>query len=398
MRDRLKFEYLVGTNHDELIKLRMGRLKSHEICMNLLKQKKERFDINISDENLQAKAKGMSSAIESALNYLCLETSSLNTKILLRYYALLQLTIAEEVSSLRNESDLLVIQKHTENGHGLATLNKYNNDDISFCNDFFCYILRNGHFYHYLKHLNISNLNSFCYEKRLKKNEVVDNDSHLITLSELFKRIPELYEVIEEYLGEPPLVLRIAHSTRNMSIESKKAKRHMEKTGEFVLQAPPENSEEKITYLSLITNSSSMTIDYIKSLSIPFFDVEEGKQDVLDSGYPICKFKHPNKGHWHNYLPIYKSSYSGSTYIVPIFGKIEDPILIHFMLLYSMSIIVRYLPNVWYELTSGNLNHIGSLIEYYISIFDHIVPQIMLERITEKQMHISMPGGFDAPV
>jgi hypothetical protein len=78
--------------------------------------------------------------------------------------------------------------------------------------------------------------------------------------------------------------------------------------------------------------------------------------------------------------------------------SIQDPIIINYILMYTLSIIVRYLPNVWYEITSGKYDNIGSLIEYYISIFDHVILLQMLERITNKDIHISMPGGLDAPV
>ncbi len=68
------------------------------------------------------------------------------------------------------------------------------------------------------------------------------------------------------------------------------------------------------------------------------------------------------------------------------------------MILYGFSIIVRYLPDVWYEISSGELDHIGSLIEYYLSIVDKVIPLEMLRRITERKILISMPGSLSSPV
>lgn len=99
-----------------------------------------------------------------------------------------------------------------------------------------------------------------------------------------------------------------------------------------------------------------------------------------------------------NSIKHYKSDYCPTSYIIPLFDKIQDPIIINYVLMYTLSIIVRYLPNIWYEITSGKYDNIGSLIEYYISIFDHVIPLQMLERITDKEIFISMPGGLDAPV
>ena len=111
-----------------------------------------------------------------------------------------------------------------------------------------------------------------------------------------------------------------------------------------------------------------------------------------------CKFIHRNEGLWWNSILTYKSSYCPTSFIVPLFEDISDPIVINFMLMYTLSIIVRYLPDVWYEITLGKLNNIRELIDFYITIFDHVVPHKMLERITEKRLHIATPGGFDAPI
>ena len=68
------------------------------------------------------------------------------------------------------------------------------------------------------------------------------------------------------------------------------------------------------------------------------------------------------------------------------------------MILYSLSIIVRYLPDIWYEISSGERDHIGSLIEFYLSIVDKVIPLEMLKRITEREIKISMPGSLSSPV
>nr|WP_289844095.1 YaaC family protein [Treponema denticola] len=84
--------------------------------------------------------------------------------------------------------------------------------------------------------------------------------------------------------------------------------------------------------------------------------------------------------------------------MVPLLKEVNDPIAINYMLLYTLSIIVRYLPDMWYEIVQGKYANIGRLIDYYISIYDHVIPHQMLERITGKKLYLSFPGGFDSPV
>lgn len=141
-----------------------------------------------------------------------------------------------------------------------------------------------------------------------------------------------------------------------------------------------------------------MTVEYVKGLKSPFSNFELGTDTFSKSKHISCDFIHPNDGVWWNSIKTYKSSYCPTSYIVPMFNTIDNPIVINYALMYTLSIIVRYMPDIWYEITVGNLNNIGNLIDYYVSIFDHTIPKQMLERITEKRMHISMPGGFDAPV
>jgi hypothetical protein len=153
-----------------------------------------------------------------------------------------------------------------------------------------------------------------------------------------------------------------------------------------------------LTNVSIYPTSKNMNIEYIKSLNTPFTNFSTRKDSFSDTEHIVCDFIHKNEGLWWNSIKHYKSDYCPTSYIIPLFNKIQDPIIINYALMYTLSIIVRYLPNVWYEITLGKYDNIGSLIDYYISIFDHVIPIQMLERITGKDIHISMPGGFDAPV
>lgn len=99
------YETYVADNIKELLHIRIKRLQDEEICRRVLREKSN--STNIKQEIIDKKAKGLSSAIKSSLGFLQQETSSLNAWILSRYYALLQITIAEQVSSLNNEKDLL---------------------------------------------------------------------------------------------------------------------------------------------------------------------------------------------------------------------------------------------------------------------------------------------------
>lgn len=390
----MKHETFKASNIDEIIWLRLNRLKSVKLCEDLLRKKLEQSPNRaITEDIIKSKAIGLSSAVESAIGYWQVSPQSLNAKVLSRYYFLLQMTIAEQVSGIKSTDDLKVVQKHTENGHGLGTIS---NANIDFPKGYYTFAIRSGHFYSYAKSLGIDT-KTFDFEKRPRKFEEITDATKLVSLADLFRRIPELSNIIEEYLGEPPLSFHVGHGQTNMIVKSERMKEHIERTGRFEMDTPA-TGPTQTTYVAIYSDSAKVTPEYISSLNLPLTNVQY-KTDI-GSTHPHLEGEliHPHDLVWHRHIKTYSSSSAPTSYIVPLWGKIDDPIIMNFALLYSLSIIVRYMPDLWYRVNSGDLNHMGSLIEYYVSIMDHILPLQMLERITESHISIHQPGSFFGPV
>ena len=379
---------------DEIVWLRLNRLKSIKLCENLIRKKLTRIhNTGITDDIIKSKAIGLSSAIESAIGYWQVKPQSLNAKVLSRYYFLLQMTIAEQVSSVKNLDDLKIVQKNTENGHGLGTITK---SDEDFPVNYFTFAIRSGHFYSYSKFLGIDT-KKYDLERRPREFSDITDKSKIVNLIDLFRRIPELSNIIEEYTDHPPLSFHIGHSDINMQNDLEGIKEHIKKTGQISLNAP-KSSGEKTTFISVFSESDKVTPEYLMSLRLPVtnFKVVPGLKP--NDSYIMGQFVHPSDKIWHQTLETYSSSYAPTSIIVPLWDEISDIIIINFTLLYTLSIIVRYLPDLWYRINSGDLNHIGSLTEYYISIIDHIIPLRMLERITEARISIHQPGSIFGPL
>ena len=68
------------------------------------------------------------------------------------------------------------------------------------------------------------------------------------------------------------------------------------------------------------------------------------------------------------------------------------------MTLFALSIIVRYQPSLWHDIEEGSLNHIRSLLEYYVTIVDEVLPAIAIERVTGIKTVVHQPGSWTAPV
>lgn len=392
----MREETYKAENIDEIIWLRLNRLKSVKLCENLIRKKLSKSPNSlITEEIIKSKAVGLSSAIDSAIGYWQVNPQSINAKVLSRYYFLLQMTIAEQVCSVKNTADLKEVQKHTEYGHGLGTITQ---PTLEFPENYYTFAIRGGHFHSYTKSLGIDT-KKYDFEKRPRVfSDIEDKDSSkIVNLIDLFRRIPELSNVIEEYTDKPPLSLHIGYSLMDNQHGFDAIKNHMDKTGKYTLSAPITSAETN-SFINIYSESNKVTPEYLSTLGMPLTDFQIKTDTHSQEKYIIGKLIHPSDKQWHQYLKTYRSSYSPTTYVVPLWGETSDNIVINFTLLYTLSIIVRYLPDLWYRINTGDLDHIGSLIEYYVSTIDHILPLQMLERITEANISIHQPGSMFGPM
>lgn len=383
------YEYYVADNVKELLQIRIKRLQDEKICKGVLKDKANTS--NVENEIIDKKAKGLSSAVKSSLGFWQQETTSLNSWVLSRYYALLQITIAEQVSALDNEKDLLQIQKATAQGHGISTVLVNENDIRTFS----IYLRTNGYFKTYLEHLGYKN-NKHLLEISPSKmpEKIEENKDNIISLFDLFRRLPELAEYIKEYIGLPPLSFHIGHSIKNDLVAEQIVNKEVEE-GKFPRSIFEARAKGE-TYIDILTTEYNIETMQMLIPILSNIDFVKAKNDYDKDKY-IGLLKHSSE-HWQDEFPTHKSSYCGSSYIVPVMEEINDIIAIHFLILYGLSIIVRYYPNLWYEIERGKYSYLTPLIEHYLIVFDNTVPQIMLSRITGKRIHTTTPDSLWAPI
>jgi hypothetical protein len=398
---------------------------------------------SLSHDELQKKAEGIASSLRSALGYWENNSSALNTKILTQYYFALQLSIAEQVATATPESTLPAIQKHTENGHGLATLRAVETvpdaADVSpvapatsrpdaplgdvdasqtvqatssfeaappieaeFPDNLYVFALKSGHFSSYCRSLGID-LNAYSFAQRPRNwAKVTPEEKHkMITLGSLLRRVPELRPSINECLGVPPLSFHVSHSIKNMSLRAERAQKQMLSTGKFVAPNwgpdPSEGptSETYVTFATGYGGGEGVTTAFLNGLGLPIKDIAEEIDESSGRIDLVGKYTHPSNEHWWQSLPLHHGT-NGTSLIVPFWGS-SDPFILHFIILYALSIVVRYLPSLWFEIEYGKLDHLKVLIEEYIVCTDTVLPSLAIERIAGIELHVVPPGSLMAP-
>jgi hypothetical protein len=376
----------VAQDVQQIIWLRLRRMTSARLCRQAISSRTSQ----LSKEVLDSKAEGVASSIRSALGFWESNPVGLNARILSRYYALLQISIAEQVASVDPALNLKEVQKHTEQGHGLSTVSKLG-DTFPFGYMVAC--RTSGHFDSYCKFKGID-IRDFTIDKNPRNwGKLTSADQvKLVSLADLFRRVPELRSMIPECLGVPPLSFHVIYAFRNHQ------ERSAARLNNPMSPIAPAPRSEDMTYLGIYPNADELTLEYLNSMSLPIKDLQIEEDKPAGSKYFVGSFRHPIGSHWWQHLQTYKSGYCGTSLIVPLWGTIQDPFIIHFVVLYALSIIVRYLPSLWHEIEYGELDHIRALIEHYIVIVDGVLPQMAVERITGKRLHVVQPGSMAAPV
>jgi hypothetical protein len=383
-------EQLVAENVSEAVWLRLRRLTSSTLCERVIAARAPTLPAAV----ITKKGQELAFAIRSALGYWRSEPGSLNAKVLTRYYALLQITIAEQVASPDSTADLAEIQAHTESGHGLWAMAA---PEGTFPANYMIACRDRGHFYQYCRFRGIE-LKPFASKARPDSWDKLSEDAigRLISLADLLRRIPELQLLIDETLGTLPLSFHVGHADQNMIEDAERREQHLKKTGQILFDVPIDTPERK-TYVSIFPHGQKLTVEFLNKLDLPLRNIRLAEDEITKQSYFVGDFTHPNKGIWWDHLETYKSGYSGTSLIVPFWGGIRDPIIIHLMTLYALSVVVRYLPLLWHEIEDGRLDHIRALIEHYVSVFDHVLPGLAIERITGRRFIAVTPGSLGGP-
>lgn len=366
-------ERFVADDVSEATWLRLKRLSSSQLCKRVI----EKNSPELTPDILEKKSLGMSSAVRSAFGYWDTKEGGLNSRILSRYYALLQITIAEQISSSDPKADLASVQKHTEYGHGLYT---QRTEDGLFPNNMMVGCLKSGHFYSYVKSLGF-NIKEHADDKRPRSADELEGKT-AISLSDLLRRVPELQGVLKEYLGKDPLSFQFGHAQKNMMDRSEKI--------------DPEKGN--FTYAAIYPHGANVTPEQISEYGFEIEQIEwETPRNVEDEPYLVGKVFHAKNDLWWNSVESCKSGYCGTSIVVPYWGM-KDQFVLHLAILYTFSIVVRYLPEVWYEIEHGELDYIRAMLEHYLVIVDKVLPKAAVERLTKTNLRVAQPGGMNAPI
>ena len=90
----------------------------------------------------------------------------------------------------------------------------------------------------------------------------------------------------------------------------------------------------------------------------------------------------------------HRSPFTATSYIMPIFGSVNEYRCITVVILYALSILVRYRPSIWLEVVSGKHENYLALTEEFLSVYERLAPQQFLEALLDKSLNVVQPGSL----
>lgn len=323
----------------------------------------------LSEEVVNAKAEGVSYLVQNAIDYYDnASTENITQRLLNLYYGTIALMEAEMLMYGHQYSQLSEIEAITKSGHGMTTFS----DGKDFT-DFFIAVLDKGLFQAWLSHRGVD-VSGFASSR-----QKAENSDFVVSLDELLRHIPELQNIMQEINPDyKPYFLCPCHGS-GLGYPKSLYKTVYERKydGEYVtflnLDSKPDQDWEK---------------QVIEKLLAPITIIDRYKSSLFETVGWRTFVKHRKGGNHQDGYHTH-TGMSTSRVIASLFGRTDDWEVFAVMILYALSIIVRYMPNLWARILHGDLDYNKAILYQFSRVAERELTQIFLEKLTGKRVTIT---------
>ncbi len=353
---------------------RIRQFRSKGLAEKLILQRCNHSGTHLDCEVIKAKALGLAFSIQNACDYFeAASKQKLNQRVVSLYYGAIALASAEMLASPNGPTSLQEVEDMTKFGHGLYTFDSVSDNPFE---GFVVGVLSNGFFSKWMSFLG-HDVATYPNKKPRKESDINLSSTYVTTLIDLFSHVPELEELLRMVSSTP-----INWLTFNYDSEA---------NGSFRF-----NSEKsRDSYVSINDISCSKTVEDIARLDLPLEQIE-----YIQSEYPGLHFKalvrHPDHEFWHEVVKLHHTPFTTSSYIIPIFGDVSEYRCITTVILYALSILVRYRPSIWREVASGKYEDYLVLTGEFLSVFERLAPEKFLAALLDSKVSVVQPGSMFA--
>lgn len=345
---------ILSENPLQQIWLHLSAFESVPLCERTIRQRAEREEKLVEDDLLKAKAIALAYFMRNAREYFSDPPAEWTKRILVSYYGLLSFACALLVADPSNDLELSKMERATAHGHGLGSID--GPDAATFPESPRVYVKSQGFFVEYLRNENVDTKPLVVDGSISKPKGARDAWQRGTSLQDLIARVPELAELYHQVTGKPPLSVAV-----------------------YVW---PESESVSVRFKGVVDLTEGFIRD---TLQLPMEFQFVAATGVLDNHW-IAHVANRKERPWWKVLRTHQSSMSYSSWFKPVLGVIHDPVALHLMPSYLLSILVRYRPSVWRELVADGGGSFYPLIRAYIEVVHRVVPEFVLEQLIGRQV------------
>jgi hypothetical protein len=358
----------------EAIWLRLRQLSSVTLARKLVAARAADAKIVLDDSVLHAKAEGVAFALRNAIDYFHVrDGQNVSQRVLNLYYGSMSFAFAEMLAAPAGPATLSKIEESTKQGHGLCTVD----GDKEGLEHIVVGVIATGFFPTWMRFLGLPT-DTFPKQKpKVYADLGKQSATTWVTVEQLFARIPEVADLFTDiFESKPAWVTPIYDQDANdgPSLYGKKER-------------------PTTTYAVLLDDSARLTKEDIVAFPGPISQITEIPSKDAGRHFRVAVDSR-GKDLWWDAIPVHHSPFERTALIVPLFGAVGEYRAICVVLLYALSIVVRYRPSVWRRVQEGDLDHLRVLIEAFLAVVERVLPEQFLEKVTGQRVFAKQPGSF----
>lgn len=326
-------------------------------------------------EEIKTKAEGLAFAIRNASDYFRETPSeSLNKRILSLYYGALALASAEMMASPAGPVDLDEIEGITRQGHGLYTVPPSTEDFGNLIVD----VIATGFFPQWASFLG-EDVSRYPKAKAKTASDLEKQvPGTFVAMRELLSAIPEVGDLfLEVYTSAPSWITPV------YSVEDNRGGTSANRS-----------SQTGSTYIRLFDRSKRVKQETISAAGWPIAELSSIDSGGADANAFRARVDHADRKAWYEALRLHRSPFKDSpSLIMPVLGISEHRVLT-VVILYALSILVRYMPSSWRRIEGGDWDEHLALVKNVVGAFERLLPDQFLGSILQERVHAAQPGAF----
>lgn len=354
---------------------RLDQFASTVLAEKLITRRAEENSVVLTQDAIKAKAAGVAFTVRNASDYFRdIPFESLNKRIVSLYYGALSLASAEMMASPNGSADLDEIEGITKQGHGLYTVPS----DTEDLGGLSVGVLATGFFPRWVSFLGIDTSKYPKAKAKTPSDLEKQPPGTVSTMSNLLSAIPEVGDLFLEVFQAPPLWI-----TPVYNVEENRA-------GTVFGQSIQTGS----TYIRLLDGSGRVQEEALRLAGWPIAEITHipsSENGRMFRG----RVDHSGCNYWFEALRLHRSPFKQNpALIMPVLAELFEHRIISIMILYALSILVRYMPSAWRRVEGGDWDQHLALIKNAVSVFERLLPEQFLESIIGERIVAMQPGGL----